>query len=212
MSDHVSPATDVVPPPWTCRLNAVLWWRGPKLVRERDGGLPAVVTQAGSRVVESAALVTYTDTPVGPYSEVLAGLVILRLPAPLVHVPFIAVDSRPSRVSGRANWALPKVAADFDAHGMVRGPDWSVRARTRAGGPPLPVRARARLLQVADDGRCLSAGLRVRGTARLARVDVAVTEGGSLPRWVPSGRCWGAVLTSGTLTLAGPDRLPRAAA
>jgi hypothetical protein len=61
----------------------------------------------------AGALISYADTPVGPYHEVI-GMVIVRHGARLlVHVPFIAVDSPTSLVGGRVNWALPKTLADF---------------------------------------------------------------------------------------------------
>lgn len=200
-----------VPAPWTCRLRAVVWWRvpGSRMRRALDGDLPPAVRHAGTPVLVVAAQVHYLDTPVGPYTEVLAGAVLPKVPAPVVHVPFIAVDSRTSLVSGRVNWALPKVLADVGAlpssgPSAAVGAGWAVRVGVDAAGPALPALGRANLLQVGPAGP-VSTTLRARAWARPARVDVEVSGNPSFAGWFPAGRCWGAVLRSGVLRI-GPAR------
>jgi hypothetical protein len=54
-------------------------------------------------------------------------------------------------------------------------------------GPALPFAAPALNRQVGPDGRELTMGIRGRGRAQLARVDVAI-DGPDLPSWLKSGR------------------------
>lgn len=185
------------PPPWPCRVRAVLWWHR-ALPAARDAVPPRARTAVPLTVV---ALLDYLDSPVGSYREVLACPVLLR-GGGLVHttVPFIAVDSLPSVAGGRDHWQLPKQLARFAAGAgttSVQGDGWSLRARVRAGGPAVPVRARFRTTQ---DG-VRAARSRVQGRARLARVTV---EPEGLPSWVRPGPHTGLVLDEARLVVGAP--------
>jgi hypothetical protein len=170
---------DLPPPPWTCRLCAVV----------RLG-----VT---GRRPTALAVVAYAETPVGPYGEAL--LAELRLPLRL-SVPWIVVDSAASAAGGRQHWGLPKTTTDLDLaldlqrdsqHAVVATTSGDLRLRARALGPRVPVVGAAVLAQ---PGRG-PARLRVRGRARPALV--RVTGGPS------AGAGPGAVL-DGVLHLAPP--------
>ena len=181
------------PPPWRCTLTALVWWR---LLPARTPRLAV------------AALVRYSRTPVGAYSEVLAAVVRPTLGRPLVTVPFLAVDSAASREAGRESWALPKEVASFTGHARAvmsaRTSSWSVRAAGSPVGPPVPSVLLARLEQPVPDG-VLAASLSGRGWARPARVEADVSAGADLPEWFPAGRCWGASV-GGVLVLGEPER------
>ena len=164
------------PPPWRLRAWSVVW-----LSR---GTVPV----SGHRTVPVTlgAVVDYLDSPVGPYREVFAGVLLRRLGLPAVHVPFIAVDSLPSLRAGRVHWRLPKTLAGFTGslgEGVrVDGAGWSVEVAARAYGPPLPVAAPVRAEQ--GDRRTL---VTVRGTIRAALVTVDAA-GPAIGPWLGCGR------------------------
>jgi hypothetical protein len=167
------------PPPWTCRLSAVV-----RLGRRRRG-------------LTALAVVAYAETPVGPYGEAL--LAELRLPL-RISVPWIVVDSAASAAGGQQHWGLPKAVTEVDLEvgldrdrqrARVSHPPDDLRLHARAVGPRLPVLGAAVLAQ---PGRG-PAALRFRGRARPAVVRVT---GGPSPGAGP-----GAVL-DGVLRLAAP--------
>ena len=175
------PAAAVVPPPpWTCRLRAVV---RVGLARRRPTAL---------------AVVSYADTPVGPYGEAL--LAELRLPL-RVTVPWIVVDSPASVLGGRQHWGLPKELARLDLdvrlgagrqHALVRGGAHDdLRLTARALGPTVPVVGTGVLAQPGLG----PAGLRFRGRARAATTRVV---GGPSPGAGPG------VVLDGVLRLAAP--------
>ncbi len=181
-------------PPWDCRVEAVVWWHrtsaaGRALVpRELRAGLPLTV----------GAFVTYLDTPVGPYSEVLASPQLLARPLvrrvlARVHVPFIAVDSLASVQGGRAHWALPKAMAAFDGTRAV-GDGWEVGAQASTRGPWLPAIGRLGSSQVSATGLVTSSVTTSRAKARLATVRVTTTSTGDLASWLLPGEHRGIVL------------------
>ena len=186
------------PAPWTVTLEAVLWLH-PATPAGRDLAPPGLPVTMG-------ALVRYLDTPVGPYSEVLASPALVPDGAlPAATIPFIAVDSAASVRGGREIWALPKVFARFDWAGAglaarVTGEDaaapWSLSVAVRARRRTLPVRLAARARQPPPGGRI---PVTLAGTLRLATIAVA-TAGPTLPAWLPSGRYPGAVV-SGRATI-----------
>ena len=60
-------------------------------------------------------LARYHDTSVGPYSELIFSSGLYRLGRHVgFHIDQIYVDSQPSLLGGRLNWAVPKELADFD--------------------------------------------------------------------------------------------------
>jgi len=183
----------VPPPPWRLRARALMW------VSRARPPLPAGSPLAARTLpVTVAALIDYLDSPVGPYREVFAAVLLRGLGLPRLHVPFIAVDSLPSLRAGREHWSLPKTLAGFDGDPRdrieVRGEGWSVRAEAGPYGRWLPVVGAFRSVQA---GR--QAMVTVRGTGRPARVTVAAT-GPTLTGWLGTGRHAG-FLTSGTLVV-----------
>ena len=203
---------NLAPAPWHCRCEAVVWLsRGG---RTASSALPPTLRGPGLGVV--GGLVRYTDTPVGPYDEVL-GLVGSRSGAlPWGHVAFMAVDSEPSLVGGRTNWAMPKTLATFEgvvARGRAftaTGADehrWRVSATPLVVGPPVPVRLAGVARQQFPGDRVAASSLGSRGRVRPALVRVEVESDGPLPSWLRPGRHLGAVVESAEFTLAEPQPL-----
>jgi hypothetical protein len=187
--------------PWRATARAMFWWR--RLDADgREAARAVLPAELGSRLRVTAAagaLVSYSDTPVGPYHEVI-GLIVARSGArTMVHVPFIAVDSLPSIVGGRANWALPKTLAEFTGEPDASAPvtasttGWRIQAAARPIGPRLPFAspALASVVQVGPDGDLWRSFSTAHGRCRLARIDAHV-EGASFGGWFPSGSCSGA--------------------
>lgn len=172
-TDLVLPDVDA-PAPWSTRVRATLWFQR---------GRAPVAAPAWPLVV--GALVTYLDTPVGPYREVFAGPVLRRL-RPTVTIPFIAVDSPASVVGGRRNWQLPKALATFDG-GTARGDGWQVDVSAVPRGPHLPLRGR-----FATDQGGGPATVRLRGTGRLSVVRVSAS-GPTIADWIATGAHLGLV-------------------
>ena len=178
--------------PWSCPVRAVLW------LQRAPSPLPSSSPFAGRvRALAVGALVDYLESPVGPYREVLAGQQLRGALPLVVHVPFIAVDSPASVAAGREHWSLPKTLADFDGD-LATGDGWSVRVTPRAYGLRFPVRAPLGLDQ--GSGRSTT---RLRGTARLARVEVEV-QGLTIGPWLGSGTRHGLVV-QGRLTVPAPS-------
>jgi len=174
-------------PPWACRVRAVVW------AQRAPSPLPSSSAYAGRvRGAAVGALVDYLDSPVGPYREVLVGQLLRGTVLPVLHVPFIAVDSLLSVHGGRAHWSLPKAVAEFTGDvgagaATATGDGWSVAVRAAPRGPRLPV---AGPLTTEQDGRRAVAALRGRG--RLARVEVTA-EGLALGGWLGAGTHLGLV-------------------
>ena len=163
-------------PPWHCRVRAVVW--------VQRGRCPLPPGAPPARGVTLGAVVEYLDSPVGPYREVFAGPLLRGHLLPVVHVPFIAVDSLPSVHGGRAHWSLPKTTGTFTGDitaGHVTGQGWSVEVAARARGPRLPLRGPLRNRQAAQ-----VATISLRGRGRLARVRVRA-DGPTLSGWLGSG-------------------------
>ena len=196
-------------PPWDCLVEATVWWHRatPAARALLPQGLPA-----GPKVTV-CAFVTYLDTPVGPYSEILASPHLLagalrRGVLARVHVPFIAVDSLPSIQGGRSHWSLPKTLATFSGGALdreVRGDGWRVRALARPAGPWLPSVVRLGSTQVDGTGAVSSSVTRSVSRSRLARVVVETESIGDLARWLLPGTHRGLVLRGRmTVGLASP--------
>jgi hypothetical protein len=184
-------------PPWECRVHAVVW------VQRAPSPLPSSSRFAGRvRSVAMGAVVDYLESPVGPYREVFGGQLLRGTLLPVVHVPFIAVDSLPSVHGGRAHWALPKTVAQFAGdigagRAGATGDGWSVDVAAQARGPQLPVRWP--LVSQQDDRRAV---VWLRGRARLAQVRVTAT-GPTLGGWLGTGSHVGAV-AHGTMLVTAP--------
>ncbi len=177
--------TPAAPPPWTCRLTAVV-----RLGVRR-------------RRPTALAVVAYAETPVGAYGEALLAELGRPLRLPLrITVPWIVVDSPASAAGGRAHWGLPKTVTSLDlrldlrqdvSRAEVAAPPDDLRLHARAAGPRVPVRGVAVLVQ---PGRG-PAPLRLRGRARAALVRVT---GGPSPGTGPG------LVLDGVLHLAAPRR------
>ena len=169
------------PPPWDCRVRAVVWVQ--RAVAPLPPGSPYAQRVRGLTV---GAVVDYLDSPVGPYREVFAGPLLRGRGWPTLHVPFIAVDSVPSVHGGRAHWALPKTVAEFAGdigagRATATGDGWSVSVDAATRGPRLPL---AGPLGSSQDGR--RAVVQLRGRGRLARVRVTAV-GPTLTGWLGTG-------------------------
>lgn len=189
----------VAPAPWRARARGMFWWqrlRGPA----RDAAAGALPPALGDVTVRAAAgaLISYADTPVGRYHEII-GLIVARHGARLiVHVPFIAVDSRASIVGGRANWALPKTLVDFTGEPdsgttmTASAAGWRVTAAAHGRGIALPFAAPAvaSVVQLGPDGDLWTSFSSAHGRSRLARIDVSA-DGLSFGSWFPTGSCPG---------------------
>jgi hypothetical protein len=193
------------PAPWQARLRAVVWWHraAPGAVQHLPEGL-----RGRHLPLTVGAMVRYLDTPVGPYSEVLASpVVVVRRGLPAASIPFIAVDSLASVLGGRANWALPKTMARFAWSGPAactgEGDGWRVAAAARPRGPRVPVLAPARDVQLGPDGRRLEVPIGVRALVRAAQVDVR-TLGPTLPQWLRPGAHPGVVVERARMRFGAP--------
>ena len=184
-------------PPWECRVRAVVW------VQRAPSPLPSSFRYAGRvRPVTLGAVVDYLDSPVGPYREVFAGPLLRGTVLPVVHVPFIAVDSLPSVHGGRVHWSLPKTVAQFagdvgSGEVTATGNDWSVAVEATPRGPRLPLRGP--LVNAQTEQRAV---VSLRGRGRLARVHVAA-QGLVLAGWLGTGAHPG-VVAEGRMTVQPP--------
>jgi hypothetical protein len=184
-------------PPWDCRVRAVVW------LQRTAAALPASSPWAGRVLpVTVGAVVDYLDSPVGRYREVFAGPLLRRRGRPVVHVPFMAVDSLPSVHGGRAHWGLPKSLAAFEgdvAAGDVTatGQGWSLALRTARRGVPVPMLAR-----FGNDSVAGRADVVVRGRGRATLVHVSA-EGPTLTGWLGTGTHLG-VSGAGRLVVGPP--------
>jgi hypothetical protein len=171
-----------------------VWWhRATPTAREL---VPAALRPGPPWTI--GAFVTYLDTPVGPYSEILASPHLLagslaRRVLARVHVPFIAVDSLASVHGGRAHWSLPKALAHFQGT-SADGHGWQVSAVADPRGPWLPAPGRLGSTQLSARGLVTSSVTTSRARARLARVQVATSSNGDLASWLLPGGHRGVVL------------------
>lgn len=152
---------------------------------------------------------SYTGSPVGPYLE-LAVLEPARLGLrPGWCTTTMVVDSPDSRLGGRLNWGYPKELGTllWSVDGEERVLRWAERdieVRARPGRVSLPFLVPVRSLQRRDDGPVVVPG-RLRGRARLARVDVTAPDDDPLAAL--SGRHPG-VSVAGMRLLVKPARHP----
>lgn len=185
------------PPPWDCRVRAVLW------VQRGVVPLPASYPWSGRVLpVTVGAVVDYLDSPVGSYREVFAGPLVRRRGRPVLHVPFIAVDSLPSVHGGRAHWGLPKALASFEgdvgtAQVTAAGDGWSVQVEVGSPGVPLPMHA-----TLGNEQALGRAAVVIRGRGRVTRVRVRAC-GPTLADWLGEGTHAG-VVGSGRLVVRAP--------
>lgn len=199
------------PPPWRCRVSALLWWH--RAAPAAAAALPEGLRGRRAVPLTVAAFVRYDETPVGPYAEVFAAplLVAGAHGLPGVAVPFIAVDSVPSLRGGREHWGLPKALATFaldEKRGALvgataTGDGWSVRVTATARAPRLPYAAVLPATILLPDGRVATSLVRQRALGRLGRVDVEVA-GPTLPSWLLPGRHRGLQVLRGRMVVGVP--------
>lgn len=170
--------------PWRTRCRVVTWMHpvDPAALET----FPAAIRP--EKIASVAwALVRYKETPVGPYDEIAATL----LPEDgdgYGHIPFIAVDSFPSIVGGRANWLLPKALARFvwskdnlsvnvTADAPAK-PGWSVTATVLPSGEATRLEIPNLVQQVSTDGEVRRFEGAMSGSMRPASVTInGVAEG-----------------------------------
>jgi len=185
--------------PWRTSMRAVVWQGASSRAARRAAG---PVAAAGRVAAVLGGFISYDDTPVGTYDEIVGIVGLWCRGSVAATVPFIAVDSPASVVGGRVNWGLPKTLARFDGDPSTEmtatGADWSVRVTVRATGPALPFRSRGRLLQPWPGGGVRHARVSMTGKARLAVVRVQVQAEPTLAGWLRGGLHLGAVLENAT--------------
>lgn len=209
--DDAAALPDTAPPaPWTARARALTWWNRPGPAA-RDA-IRALLPEALGRVRPLrciGALLHYDASPVGPYNELIALLVLRRGDSLIVHVPFIAVDSPTSVVGGRANWALPKILARFtgnpatDTTLSASGDTWTINATARTRGLVLPfyLPTTTALVQTDTHQQTWTVRGRARGLTKPAHVTIDAQLSPGLADWFPTGHCTGALTTHLTASL-----------
>ena len=179
------------PPPWHSRIDALLWLH-PATPAAR-AALPPELAPKAWLPVTVGGLISYREGPVGPYGEIFGAPIMLRGAPMLSHVPFMAVDSERSVAGGRGNWALPKVLAAFEGDPGVpgrvvaRGDGWEIRVNATARRRRFPLSLTMRAAQVWEDGVVREFSVRMRGRARLARVDVEHLRSSPVSPWLIAG-------------------------
>lgn len=193
--------SEIPPAPWHSTVDVLFW--GHRATPAARGVLPAQLMSRAGAPLTTGGLLSYREGPVGPYDEVFGSPVMLGGALLLSHVPFVAVSSEASIRGGRRNWALPKELAQFDGAvgrpGVVtaRGDGWALRVTTTARRHRFAVWMPIRAAQVWPDGQVREFSAQIRGTARLARVDVEHLITSPLGDWLAEGRHM-AMLISGT--------------
>jgi Acetoacetate decarboxylase (ADC) len=196
--------------PWECRCSALLWLgRGG---RAAAAALPPAL--AGRPALAAVGgFVRYTDTPVGEYDEVLGMVASHTGLRPWGNIAFMSVDSRPSLVGGRTNWAMPKTLARFDgelkANRTLTGTgtdeiSWSVSATPRPLGLAIPLKTKLTARQQFSDGRVGDSLLTFAGRIRPAIVTVQVSSSGTLQTWLRPGCRPGAFIEDAVFSLGEP--------
>ena len=173
----------------------------------RLGAMPGGLRRVPGPVLVAA--VRYSSSEWGPYLELAIGepaRLGLRLGWCMTTM---VVDSAASRSQGRAAWGFPKELGTltWDADGDERELRWSEREIVVRGVPSsarLPVLVPVRALQRRADGPVVVPG-RLRGLARLARVEVATPDDDAL--WPLNGFHRGCTV-SGMRFVVRPARTP----
>jgi hypothetical protein len=195
--------------PWRTQCRIITWMHpvAPAAVE----ALPAPIRSAGISLA-AWALVRYEHTPVGPYDE----LAVTLLPEGgdgYGHIPFIAVDSYPSIVGGRANWLLPKslarfvwaedsMSANVTADAPAK-PGWSLTVNVTAWGTPAATAIPSNVQQVSSSGAVRRFTGTMGGAMQPAAVNVEGVAEGPLASLLVSGRYDGTLLTEATFEVGG---------
>src|SRR3954447_26437830 len=96
--------SEAPPAPWAVECTGITWLTRARGVRETLGSL----LPDGRAAVVVGGMISYVQTPVGPYHEIFGSIGLRNKRDVSVSIPFMAVDSRDSVVGGRQNWSLPK--------------------------------------------------------------------------------------------------------
>jgi hypothetical protein len=197
--------------PWSVTGESLIW-----MGRASDAAsqaLPSSVRGTARGIGVVGGMVRYTDTPVGTYDEVFGAVGFRHSGKVTGTVSFMAVDSEESLVGGRTNWAMPKTLATFSG-GVGNGRTmtatggdavrWTVSARARVIGPPIPYKSKAIVHQQFPDGSLRPSQLVMRSRMRPAIITVKVSSDGPLADWLRPGRHLGAVISSMEFSLGVP--------
>lgn len=183
--------------PWQSTIDGLLWAHA--ATPAARAALPSALAHRAGLALTIGGLIAYLDGPVGPYDEIFGAPVMLHGGPMLSHVAFMAVNSQASVAGGRRNWALPKVPASFEVggarHVVARAEDWEVHVTALARPRRVPFAAACRCAQVWSDGATRDFTVRMRGRARLARVQVRHGARSALSEWLVEGRHVGLVVT-----------------
>lgn len=120
------------PPPWTCKVSAtyiIPFFHSASTPFPKDIAYDPLEAKTASFSSEDEAgkhagglcfaqIVRYSDTPVGPYDELLylanfAGAGPYKTEKKSLRITGIWVSSRETCMNGRRNWGLPKYVADL---------------------------------------------------------------------------------------------------
>lgn len=110
------PEVPRVLPPWSlCGHGWIVAMRWPARVAGRAAFVPQALQATLAGPLSILALVDYTESPCGPYRELLFIPGSMRFEDGRRHLSIsrIVVSTWDSVVNGRANWGIPKDRADF---------------------------------------------------------------------------------------------------
>lgn len=137
----------IAPPPWNLKgTGIILIYKFSKNWAENQGLLPRFLKDNFKGGLGYLMLVNYTESPVGPYKELL--LIPGKFtPKNKQSISKIYVSSESSTINGRANWGIPKDTLPFTWH-TVEGVEKIqmhsegkvvFECEVRSGGIPFPV-------------------------------------------------------------------------
>lgn len=191
----------VAPAPWEAHCQVVSWLH--PVDEAALEAFPAAIRPDAAGYV-AWALVQYSATPVGPYSEIAATL-LSHSPDGHGHIPFIVVDSLSSIVGGRGNWLLPKALARFDWAADGRSvdvspevpalPAWSISVSYEPLGDAMDTSVPNHVQQVATDGSVHRFSGEMTGSLFAATVNVEGRADGPLSTLLAPGRYDGTVIS-----------------
>jgi hypothetical protein len=215
-SVHGAPEVIHAPAPWTLRGDAwVLLFRFREAALHDAHYLPPELRQRPLSGPSVIMFVDYTESPVGPYRELLymPGRFDFGAGLRAWSVTRIFVSTWESVINGRINWGIPKHRADFRRERIGRRDTIRIAVddRTVAAfefvplGPSLPVpagllpAAMRRLVQYLD-GRRFELVLTARGRVGLARLCARHTDSTLFPDLTSARRLLAVRIPQFTLT------------
>jgi hypothetical protein len=208
------------PAPWTLRGDAwILLLRLPEAVRRDPSHLPAELRARPVHGPSIVMFVDYSESPVGPYRELLyiPGRFNFGAGLRAWSITRILVSTQESVVNGRLNWGIPKERADFrrERAGTRDAIHVEVEGVTAASlefvplGPTLPLRAALlpsaiRRLVQHYHGRRFDLVLSARGRAGFGRLRACQTGSALFPDLTSAGRSLALRVPRFTLTFPVP--------